>query len=212
MKRVFVLRVNNYRPDLCEYTVPTIKHYAEKIGAVYTEITERKYPDWPVTYEKIQVHTLGADADWNILVDADFMLHPDLLDFTKVIPRNTVGLSYGFNAFDFFKSNIYFERCGHSQGIAGGFIVSSRLTHDVWTPLDIPLSEALQQTKRHFILDEYTLSLNLAKYGLKFSGLESSPVIGRMMFHLGNEEKTESEKQADLLLASKLFKDWGFSK
>jgi hypothetical protein len=210
VKNLFVLRVNDYRPDLCRYTLPTIRGYAEKIGAKYVEITERVWPDWPVTYEKLQVHTLGAGADWNLLVDADFMLHPDLPDFTKILPPHVVGFHYGFNAANFFKSNIYFERCGHSQAIAGGFVLTSRLTHDLWTPLDMPLETALDQTKRAFIIDEYTLSRNLARFGLKFSGVEASPLIGKLMVHIGNEEKPEGERQSDVLKAKALFEEWGF--
>jgi indolepyruvate ferredoxin oxidoreductase beta subunit len=70
-KAVWVLYINNYFPELCKYTLPTIKLYAQKIGADFNLITTRKYLEFPITYEKIQIYELGNNYDWNILIDAD---------------------------------------------------------------------------------------------------------------------------------------------
>lgn len=209
IKNVFVLRVDNYRPDLCRYTIPTIKYWAARIGAVYREITDRVYPDWPVTYEKMQVYELGVGAIWNILVDADFMLHPDLPDFTKtLLEPPVVGIHYGFKASTFFKDDVYFARVGHDQGIAGGFVITSYLTHDLWEPLDMSCRLALTRTKRAFIVDEYCLSRNLAKYGLKYSGIEYTPEIAKQMIHIGSEERSDEERKADVEKARCLYLEW----
>jgi hypothetical protein len=208
LKNVFVLRVNDYRPDLCRYTIPTVKLWASRIGARYTEITTRVFPEWPVTYEKLQVHRLGVGADWNILVDADFMLHPELPDFTETLDRNTVGMHYGFNASTMFMNDIYFERDGRDLGIAGGFVITSRLTHDLWTPLEFDWQTARQRLRREFIVDEYCLSRNLAKFGLYHSGVERGPEIAEKMIHIGNEEKTDTERALDVETARRIYLDW----
>jgi hypothetical protein len=205
---VFVLRVNDYRPDLCRYTIPTIRLWAEKIGAAYVEITKRVFPEWPVTYEKMQVHRLGAGAAWNVLVDADFMLHPDLPNFLDIVPPEYVGMHYGFPASSLFSKDVYFRRVDHDQGIAGGFVLTSALTHDLWTPFEFGVEEALKRTRRAFIVDELCLSRNLARYGLRYTGIESGPEIARMMVHIGNEEKTPEQKKADVNHARNLYLDW----
>lgn len=207
-KNVFVLRVNNYRPDLCALTLPTIQAWAKKIGANYREITHRVYPEWPVTYEKIQVHALGADAAWNYLVDADFMLHPDLPDFTAVVKPDMVGIHYGFDADRYFTPDIYFQRCGHNQAIAGGFVLTSHLTHDLWTPLEFGVEEARKRVRRQHCMDEYCISRNLARFGLTYTGLQYSDEIARQMIHLGTEEKTDSERDNDLKTARRLYHKW----
>lgn len=209
MKNIFVLNINNYRPDLCVYTLPTIKDYAEKIDANLHIITERVFPDnFPVTIEKLQVHKLGEDAYWNILIDADFMLHPNLPDFTTILKPDFVGVHYGFPASKYFENDIYFERDGRNIGLAGGFIITSNLTHDLWSPPEIKMGELLSKTKRPFIIDEYCISRNLAKYGLKYTGLEFNREIAEMMIHIGNEEKSETERKEGVKLAKSLYEQW----
>lgn len=208
-KNVFVLRIGDYRPDLCKYTLPTIQHWAHKIGATYCEITGRRYPDAPsITYEKLQVHTLGAGADWNVLIDADTMIHPALPDLTSGDPA-TILFRLGFDVRGMFNEHPWFLRDGRFQGIAGNFIVSSKMTHDLWTPFDMPLSEAVKYTNRNFILDELCLSLNLARYGLKYSGL-AKPIY-EMIDHFGNETETDAAKLSQVEKAKALFDAWGFA-
>lgn len=207
-KNVFVVNIGSYRPDLCEYTLPTIRRYAEKIGATYREITYRIFhPDTPITYEKLQVHRLGKDAYWNILVDADFLLHPNLPDFTQILDPAVVGIHYGFPANQFFTNDIYFERDGRNQGIAGGFVITSNLTHDLWEPLE-DHNAGLAATKRKFILDEYTISRNLAKYGLKYTGVEFNVEIKNMLIHIGNEERTLEQRMDDVTRARAIYESW----
>src|SRR3989344_5319340 len=55
-KAVFTVVVDNYMPELCAKTLPTIRAYADKIGAEHIIISERKYPDFPPTYARSQNH------------------------------------------------------------------------------------------------------------------------------------------------------------
>jgi hypothetical protein len=73
-------------------TFPLLNRYAEKIGAEFRVISERKFPDWPITFEKFQIFNLGREAenDWNIYIDADALIHPETPDFTLYIPKDTI--------------------------------------------------------------------------------------------------------------------------
>ncbi|OGY44216.1 MAG: hypothetical protein A3B89_03655 [Candidatus Buchananbacteria bacterium RIFCSPHIGHO2_02_FULL_40_13] len=184
-KAVFVVRVDNFLPKLCVLTIPTIKAYADKIKADYIEITERKFPDFPPTYEKMQIYELGKNYDHCLLIDADFLIHPDAPDFTAGIFPGYVGFLDGFAADLYFELDKYFKADGRNVGLAANFVLTDQATHKLWEPLAEPWSVARTKTKREFIIDEYCLSRNLAKYKLKFTGLNYSDKIKHHFQHLG---------------------------
>lgn len=216
VKKLFVLRIGDYRPDLCQFTIPTIKAYAAKIGAEYIEITHAVHPDMPVTFAKLRVFDMGQDSDWNILVDADIMIHPGMPDVTQFLPPNAVASAFAFDADFMFHKNRFFERDGRNIGIVGNFVVTTKLTHDLWDysqvfsivdPADIDLKTL---TKRDFIIDEYVLSHNLAKFGLRHTGILPMPQLTEMIVHFGNEESDEEQRRKDVCIAETLFMKWGF--
>lgn len=184
-KAVFVVRVDNFLPELCALTIPTIKAYADKIGADYLEITERKWPAFPPTYEKIQVYDLGKNYDQCLLIDADFLIHRDAPDFTAGISPGYVGFLFSYDADSFFALDEYFKADGRNIGIAANFVLTDRATHQLWEPLAESWEVARKKIKREFIIDEYCLSRNLAKYKLKFTGLNYSNTIKYYFNHLG---------------------------
>ena len=208
---IYVVRVNDYWPELCNLTIPNLRRYARKIGADFVEITERKYPDFPPTYEKVQVHDLGWQNEWNILIDADFLLHPLTPDFRLALPPRVVGFDYGYAASSFLDTRSkYFLRYGQDRGIATGLVVTNNVTHDLWTPLEFGWEEARKRTKREFIIDEYCLSRNLARLGLPYVGLfQEMPDLRKCLVHLGTEEKSKEERQAVLDRALSLLREWG---
>ena len=79
-KTIFLLRINDYSPEICALTYPLIRRYAQKIGAEIFEITKRRWPDWPVVYEKLQIFYLAQElqSEWQIYFDADTLIHPDM--------------------------------------------------------------------------------------------------------------------------------------
>src|SRR5580692_10713110 len=91
-KTVYLLNIGEYAPELTCLTYPTIGAYAERIGAEILTIRDRKFPEWPVTYEKLQIHDLARrrEDDWSIYIDSDTLVHPELPDVTDLIPRDTV--------------------------------------------------------------------------------------------------------------------------
>jgi hypothetical protein len=183
-KCLYLLNIDNYAPEVTALTYPLIKRYAHKIGAEIVQITERKFPDWPITYEKLQIHRLAQEtrADWNIYIDSDALVHPECIDWTNHIPRDTIA----HNGIDFagirWRYDGYFLRDGRNIGSCNWMTIASSWCIDLWQPLDISLEEALANihptvnelntviTPEHLI-DDYTLSRNIARYGLKVKEL-----------------------------------------
>jgi len=177
-KTVYTLSVDNYAPELTELTFPLIQMYAEKIGAEFKVIKERKYPDMPPIYEKMQLFELSKENDWTIYLDADTLIHPDFPDVTVLLNKDTVA----FHGADFapvrWRYNNDFLRDGRNIGACNWFAVASDWCSDLWHPLTIPFKEAVinifptvceltSVVKREHLIDDYLLSWNIARYGLK---------------------------------------------
>ena len=187
-KCIHVVNIGNYLPEVWSVTGPMIKRYADRIGADLNIITERKYPDWNILYEKLQVHKFGRDYDWNLLLDVDIMVHPKFPDFTTLCHSYHVGFNDNFHASEFFDTerNIYFKRDGRNVGIATNAVITCRHTHDLLRPLDYTATEAknfLLHGKSH--VDEFALSENLARFGLKYNGITWEDWQRYYLVHLG---------------------------
>jgi len=187
-KCIHVVNIGNYLPDVWSVTGPMIKRYADRIGADFNVITERKYSDWNILYEKLQVHKFGRDYDWNLLLDVDVMVHPSFPDFTTLCHSYHVGFNDNFHASEFFDTerNIYFKRDGRNVGIATNAVITCKHTHDLWRPLDYTATAAksfLLHSKSH--VDEFALSENLARFGLKYNGITWEDWQRYYLVHLG---------------------------
>lgn len=181
-KTIFTLNVNNYAPEITEITYPLIKRYADKIGADFYTIKDRKFPDFPPVYEKLQIYELGQkmENDWNIYIDSDALVHPDMIDVTNHISKNTVMHAGADLASNRWKYDRYFLRDGRNIGSCNWFTVASDQCIELWKPLDdLTLKEAISNINPtvhelstiiipEHLIDDYTLSRNIAKYGLKF--------------------------------------------
>jgi len=183
-KTVFTLNVGGYSPEITELTYPLIRYWANKIGADFHVITKRKFPGWPVVYEKMQIFQLGQemDNDWNIYIDSDAIIHPETIDWTEYLHKDTVAHNGNDMGNIRWKYDGYFRRDGRNIGSCNWLTIASDWCLDLWHPLEIPLKEALTNifptipelntviTVDHLI-DDYTLSRNIAKFGLKFKKL-----------------------------------------
>lgn len=179
-KTVFTLNIDNYAPEITKLTYPFLETYAKKINAEFRIIAKRKFPGYPLMYEKLQIYELGQDNDWNIYIDSDVLVHPDLFDITEVLPEDTALSFVAFFAGDRFRYDNYFRRDGRNIGSANEITVASHLCHDIWEPLsDITVDDALkniQLLRREEVvghtggygIDDYVISRNMAKYGIKF--------------------------------------------
>lgn len=184
-KAVFVVNVDNYYPDMTQLTMPLIRHFAQKIGAELVEITQRQFQDYPAPYEKLQIKRIAKERgfDWNIYIDIDALVHPDLFDPTLHISKDTVMHNAVDMASNRWKYDEYFMRDGRNIGSCNWFTIASDWCLDLWTPLeDLTLEEAVARinpiqeevmtdVSASHLLDDFTLSRNIAKYGLKLKTL-----------------------------------------
>ena len=184
-KTVFTLNINGYAKEITDLTYPLIHHYADKIGAEFKVIETRRWPDAPVTYEKFQIYYLAQEMgnDWNIYIDSDTIVHPNLPDVTTMLSKDTV-LHHGS---DFapvrWRYDRYFYRDGRHIGSCNWFAVASDWCIDLWHPLDdltydeaiANISPIVLETKNgtfaEHLIDDYTCSRNIARFGLKFTTL-----------------------------------------
>ena len=185
-KTIFTLDVDNYAPEIIKITRPYLEKYAEKIGADLYVINERKFPDMPAVYEKLQIYELGKEMknDWNIFFDADALIHPETIDFTALLSKDTVACNRIDMALVRWKPDKYFLRDGRNIGWGNWNAFASDQCLDLWKPLDdLTLEEAVKNiyptnaeklsgiVPSHLI-DDYTLSRNVARFGLKHKTLK----------------------------------------
>lgn len=183
-KALVTTRVDNYFPELCAYTIPNLKRYAERIGADFFEITERKSPDLYPSFEKLQVYDYAQHYDKTILIDADIMLSPEAPDFTESYNFDEIAMWMQFlihtpefslwNPFD----SKYFIKDGRNIGIVGALTGCSKYTCDLFKPISKDFAK-MQQDKifRPAIIDEFCMSYNLAKYSYKWKWIPSGDYI-----------------------------------
>jgi hypothetical protein len=195
---IHVLNINNYFPELFELTIKTIKRFANKIFADLNIIIERKYPNFPLLTEKLQVYDFGLNYDWNLLIDADILIHPNTYNPLLYLDPRYVGCKDNYHAYRQLKMDRYFIRDGRHVGLSSCVIATSKLTHDLWEfPNDLSKEEILNNILQdRKIVDEYVISRNLAKYGLKYKELFKIQDYD-LFYHLGRYAQ-ESDKILEL--------------
>lgn len=167
------------------YTLPSIKSYANKIGADLNIIKKRKFEEWPLLYEHMQVYEDGKDYEWNILVDLDILFSKYYWDVTEALPKNTVGITLTYPAHTKFKRDNYFLRDDRNIGICCAYVVASHLNHDLWKPFEISREKVIKNMYSDpRVVNEYCISRNHAKYGLK-----SNKIITEFTTHFDNNSK-----------------------
>lgn len=177
-KTLYVLNIDNYCPEITEITYPLLRHWAAKMGAEFRVINNRQFPSHPVVYEKLQIHELGQDNDWNLYVDSDALVHPETPDLTEFLPPHTVFHHNLDMANVRFRYDEYFRRDGRNIGSCNWLAIAPRSCLDLWRPCDLlswqmvanifptPAEEAAGIRANHLI-DDYALSRNIARFGLK---------------------------------------------
>ena len=210
--------------EITAMTYPLLKHYARKCGAEFHEITERKFPDWPPTYEKLQVYELGREAknDWNIFFDADAMIHPNTPDFTEIVTKD-ICLHNGADFSPFrFKKDRFYMRDGRNIGSATWCCICSdwclemmEPCHDM-TPAEVqdmifPTADELKRGVTPIrLVEDFLIGRNIAKYGLHFKMIKTlmkewEVENAQMFYHIyavPKEEKVAKMKD--------IYRVWGF--
>jgi hypothetical protein len=185
-KTVYTLNVDGYAPEITDLTYPWLRQYASKIGASFHVIDSRCWPDFAPVYEKLQIGRLARERgdDWSIYIDSDALVHPDMFDVTDHLTPDTVAHNGADMAGNRWRYDDYFRRDGRHIGSCNWFTVASRLCLDLWAELDIPYDEAVSNIfpiraelaaglSPDHLIDDYILSRNIARYGLKFATVTS---------------------------------------
>lgn len=198
-KTLFTVNIDDYEPDICEITYPLLQRWAERMGADFHVIKERKFHGWPAAMEKLQIFDLGREMgnDWNIYVDSDALIHPDTPDFTEYIHKDTV-MHFGHDLANIrWKYDQYFLRDGRNIGSGNWLAIGSDWCLDLWHPPDFTLEEAISRIRptvreiasdlvdAEHLVDDFTLSRNIARFGLKFKGIKDLAVEMGREFMLG---------------------------
>ena len=180
-KALVTLNIGNYLPEITRLTYPFFKIYSNKIKADFIEITERQWPHIPIpNYEKFQLHEISGNYDYTYFIDCDAWISPDTPDWAELVGDKSVVLFNGVdNRLDRFSASNYSRRSGSRIGACTWNVICSDWTGpDLWTPPDdfesacneISLLWCEAKTgncKRDHLIDDYQLSENIARYGLK---------------------------------------------
>lgn len=212
MKRaIFTLCINNYLPELTKITLPNIAEYARKCGADFHILTEYPFKDWPVTYQKLQIHEKGKDYDQVMHIDADMLIdHSRFWNIFDVIGPKEIACHATYTASVHFACDQYFFRDDRNLGVCSSFMISSKSCHDLWEPFDISFEVAKNGIDRVHGIDDYCFSRNVAKYGLKVAGVVNAE-NENMLHHLsGSGGDLDTDTQAFLVNQAKMkLKEWG---
>lgn len=223
-KTIFTLNINNHAPEVTELTYPLLKKYAKKIGADFYIIKDRKFPDWPITYEKLQIHELGREMgnDWNLYIDSDTLIIPDFFDITEHLTKDTVAHNGRDMAGNRWRYDQYFWRDGRNIGSCNWFAIGSDWCLDFWRPIDdMTPQEALTRispivnelntliTPEHLI-DDYALSRNIARFGLKYKTIgEIVRGLGQQDYYLWHQYTVPKKEKA--IKMRKVLIQWGLA-
>lgn len=212
---IYTLDINNYMPEVTKITFPLMKKYAEKCNGKFHIINSNFYRSYPVAMNKFLIKNISVQMndEWSIFIDADALIHPDMPDITKMLRKDTLAM-YGFDQASLrFTMDDYFTRDGRNLSSCGWFIVCSNLLiEDLWKFPDESFIELFPKIKvleaeRELIgpdhlMDEYVLSHNIARFGLKTATLHDNgfkPYLHHM-YNVPYEKKLE-------LIKNKL-KEW----
>jgi hypothetical protein len=194
MKKVLFTLNLDYPEAITSLTHPTFRTFAQRHGWEFTELTSRRYLDWPVSYEKFQVY--DHDWDWAAFIDSDAAIHPEAADWSTLDP-NVVWVS------DLLNHQVrWIDRPATS--LTTFFVVVSKACREVWRPLDMTPAETLAQWLEPafpesvpasygtgLFVDDYACSMNAHRFGYPVKKIQ-----GEQVFHQG--WLPAKEKVADL--------------
>jgi len=89
---VVTLTMGDGFKSMAEITHPTLKAYADKIGAEFIVIDQPKYHKTYPQYEKFQLYDLLAKYARIIYLDTDTIVRPDCPDLFKEVPEHCLGI------------------------------------------------------------------------------------------------------------------------
>jgi hypothetical protein len=199
-----------WQASLAEVTLPHVTRYADTIGADLNIISQRRFPDWPLSFEKHQIWEAGKGHDWNIYFDVDVLLHPDLDDFTLRHPPETVGNWWYRDIRGICEAERMdvFRADGRYYGVGDCFVATSHLTHGLWTPRQGGFEHYLPllTTDDRSLITAFSLSFNLAQNRYPIQGALRD---GAHLVYLGFKGDEIAGSREDAALAQ--LKQWGIA-
>ena len=182
-KTIYTVSIGDYAKAVTDITFPFLKHYAHKIGAELYVIDTQKFTQFPARYEKFQIFELAKEHgnDWNIYLDSDALVHPDMVDMTTYLSKDTVMHNGKDVIGNRYREDAYTLRDGRHLSSCNWFTIGSDWCLDLWHPLqDMTPNEAyanifptageiINGVKPPDLIDDYVMSRNIARFGLKFT-------------------------------------------
>jgi len=190
MKKALVtLRIGDYLPELWRLLAPFMEAWARKIGAEFIVLTERKLTHEgcgkPLNYEKFQIYDIAPHYDWTFFLDSDAFINIDTPDWSEMVNDKSFCMFNGIdNRLNRFRATNYSRRSGSRVGACTWNVICSDWTADLWTPPDnfaaavenitLQWNEARSgHCPQAHLIDDYQLSENVARFGLKVKTLVS---------------------------------------
>jgi Glycosyltransferase family 9 (heptosyltransferase) len=121
MKRAIVtIASGEYFQQMARLTHPTIRAYADRVGAdflVWTDTSAYKYPE----YKKMEIGALLNTYDRVLYLDTDVIIRPDAPDIFNVVPEDSLGILEESRYFDRAVSTVQFmTRIGFNAALWNG--------------------------------------------------------------------------------------------
>lgn len=178
----------DYPEVVTNITLSSMKEYSKNIGAEFLILSDRKFPNLPITQEKFQLYDL--DADHITFMDVDALINPAAPDFSKIAPDEIV-IAEILDASDFSYDSIP----GREKfRIHSAFLSFARENRFVVEPSVNPLqfTEFILGENKECHLDEFIMSLNVLKRGADLIDLNTH--FTNSIAHLGGSNITIDKK------------------
>lgn len=88
---IVTLTIGDKFQRMAELTHPTIKRYADRIGADFVVISERKWPEYHIDYEKFQFRNLLLKYDRIHFIDTDCIVREDCPNLFQIVKPTEFG-------------------------------------------------------------------------------------------------------------------------
>lgn len=92
MNLVLTIRQGDVYSSIAKLTHPTIKAYADKIGADFICISEKKIAETTPHWEKFQIFDLLVFYNRILFVDTDIIIRDDCPNLFDIVPENKLGV------------------------------------------------------------------------------------------------------------------------
>jgi len=219
-KQVVTLNIGNHLPTVTPMTLPTIRCYANKIGAEFKMITEPRIK-LPADHggEKFQLYELSEGYDWTLYLDSDTLVHPNNPDWSEMVAKDTV-IFHGLDMYlSRFTATDYNRRSHSLKGACTWFTFFSDWCRDLWHPPELSFEESLKHIhpvaeelrsgccSAAHLIDDFTVSCNIARYNLNVVTLMDGlykQCPGDYFFHL-----YMSDEATKLVEIRKKMQVWG---